>query len=120
MDFCAFGDSAYPLHHFIQCVLKPVPGSELTKLEHRFNELMARYRIVVEQIFGEATKYFGILTHRHNMRLGSMQVGKIFPLAMLFYNLRSLFYGNQTAAYFESDKVLRDITVEQYLAKANQ
>eukprot|EP00961_Rhodomonas_salina_P265307 3586361-Rhodomonas_salina.1 len=118
IDYCIFGDSAYPLHRFMQRVLKPVPGGELTQLERRFNALMSRYRVVVENIFGEAVKYFGILTHRHNMRLGSMQVGKVFPLAMLFYNLRSMFYGNQTSAYFETEKMLMDVTVEEYLGKA--
>ena len=102
----------------MQRVLKPVPGGELTQLERRFNALMSRYRVVVENIFGEAVKSFGILTHRHNMRLGCMQVGKVFPLAMLFYNLHSMFYGNQTSAYFETKKMLVDVTVEEYLGKA--
>ena len=35
MDFCGFGDSAYPLHRFMQRILKAPAEGGLTRLERR-------------------------------------------------------------------------------------
>jgi len=56
-----------------------------------------------------------MLTHRHNIRLGCQRAGQMFPVAMFFYNLRTLFYGNQTASYFEGESMLLAMTVEEYV-----
>ncbi len=81
---------------------------------------MARFRVIIEDVFGEAHKYWGTLTHRHNMRLGSQRVGQMFPVAMFFYNVRSMFYGNQAAAYYDGESMLLETTVEEYLALAHE
>ncbi|EKX49862.1 hypothetical protein GUITHDRAFT_103287 [Guillardia theta CCMP2712] len=120
VDFCCFGDSAYPLSRFMQHILKAPAEGELTRLERRYNALMGRFRIVIENCFGEATQYFGMLQHRHNLRLGSQQVGKLFPLAMFIFNIHTLFYGNQTTAYFEGEHMVLDVSVEDYLSLADE
>ena len=103
----------------MQHILKPLPEQSLTRLERRYNALMARFRVCVENLFAECVQYFGVLKDRHNLRLGSMCVGKLFPLAIFCYNLRSLLYGNQTACYYEQEELLLNLSVEQYIGLAN-
>ncbi len=81
---------------------------------------MARFRVIIEDIFAEAHKYWAALTHLHNLRLGSQRVGQMFPVAMLLYNIRSLFYGNQAVAYYEGEQMTLDIQLEEYLGLADQ
>jgi hypothetical protein len=81
---------------------------------------MARFRVVIENCFGEAVQYWGMLQHRHNLRLGKQQIGKMFPLAMLLFNLHSLLYGNQTCCYFESEALMQMVMVEQFLGLADE
>ena len=69
-DYIAFSDSAYLMHCFLQRILKPAPEETLSRLERRYNALMARFRIVIEQVFAEASQFWAALTHSHNMRLG--------------------------------------------------
>lgn len=117
--YCGFGDSAYPIHRHMQRILKAPPEGSLTRLQRRYNALMARFRVLIEDVFGEAHNYFASLTHRHNMRLGSQRCGQMFPVSMLFYNLRTLLYGNQAASYYEGEKMLLEVTVEEYLGLAD-
>ena len=118
-DFAGFGDSAYSLNRFMARILKPLPEQSLTRLERRYNALMARFRIVIEQLFAQADGYWGLLRHPANHRLGSQAVGKLFPLGMLFLNVHTLFYGNQTANYFETERMLLEVDVEEYFRVAD-
>ena len=119
-DYIGFGDSAYPLHRFMQHILKPHSVDEpLTRLQRRYNALMARFRIVVENIFAECVQCFGFLRDRHNLRLGSMQVGKLFPVGIFLYNVRALLYGCQTATYFGQEECLLSMSVEEYIKLGN-
>ena len=43
-------------------------------------------------------------------------VGPLFPLAIFFLNLHTLFYGSQTSAYFETERVLLEVSQEEYIA----
>jgi len=115
-DFIAFGDSAYPLNRYMQRILKgPATGEGLTAWERRYNALMARFRIIVENVFAVCEQSWGILRDRHNLRLGNQAVGKLFPLAILFYNIRTILYGNNIVSYMGED-VLMDITLSEYLS----
>jgi hypothetical protein len=100
-------------------ILKAPPEGSLTQLERRFNALMARFRIIIENVFAEAGNYWAALNHRHNLRLGSMAVGQMFPLAMILFNLHTILYGNQTSSRFDGDSMLLDVTLEEYLAMAD-
>ncbi len=79
---------------------------------------MELFRVMIEDVFGEAHKFFTMLTHRHNIRLGSQRAGQMFPVAMFFYNLLMLFYGNQAAKYYEGELMLLSMTVEEYVGLA--
>ena len=95
----------------------PATGEGLTAWERRYNALMARFRIIVENVFAVCEQYWGILRDRKNLRLGNMCVGKIFPLAILFYNIRTILYGNNIVGYM-GENVLMDLSLEEYLAFA--
>ena len=100
-------------------ILRAPPEGSLTRLERLYNALMARFRVMIEDIFGEAHKYFAGLTHRHNMRLGSQRCWQMFPVAMLFFNLRTIFYGNQATSYYEGESMLLSTTLEEYLGMSD-
>jgi hypothetical protein len=116
--FIGFGDSAYPIHRHMQRILKSSEHTALTRLDRRYNALMARFRVMIEDVFGEAHKYFATLTHRHNIRLGSQRCGQMFPVAMFFFNLHTLLYGNQAASYYEGESMLLSISIEEYIGLA--
>ncbi len=78
----------------------------------RYNALMACFQVVIENCFGEALQYWGLLQHRHNLQLSKQQVGKMFQLAMLLFNLHFLLYCNQTCCYFEGEAMLQTVTVK--------
>ena len=115
-DFSCFGDSAYPLNRFVQRILKgPATGEGLTAWERRYNALMARFRIIIENVFSVCDQYWGILRDRKNLRLGSMAVGKLFPLAVLLYNIRTILYGNNIVSYM-GEEVLMRVSLREYLS----
>ncbi len=82
---------------------------ELTLFEQQYNMLMARFHIVIENLFTECLQYWGLLKDRHNLRFGSKQVERMFQL----YNICSLFCWNQTAEYYEQPDMLLELSVEQ-------
>ena len=71
----------------MQVILKnPIRGT-LSPAERRFNALMARFRVVVENLFAEVENQFAFLQHHHNKKLGKQDCGKMFPVAMLLLNV---------------------------------
>jgi len=50
--YMGFGDSAYPIHRHMQRILKAPAEGSLTRLERRYNALMARFRVMIEDVFG--------------------------------------------------------------------
>ena len=112
--FSHFADSAYPQSRYMQCIQKCPAGGKLSQAARRFNALMARFRVVVENLFAEVDTSWSMLQHKQNKFIGRDDVGKMFPCAIVLHNLRTLCYGNQTGAYFGLDGLL-DITLSQYL-----
>jgi len=43
---------------------------------------------------------------KQNKRLGKQDVGKMFPVCVLLFNVRSVLYGNQTAGYYGLDGLM--------------
>jgi hypothetical protein len=114
-DFAAFGDSVYTLHSYMQLILKgPASGEGLTAGQRRYNALMARFRVIIENVFACCEQYWGVLRDRKNLRLGSMAVGKLFPLAIFFYNLCTMYYCNNITTYM-GEHLLMEITAREYL-----
>ena len=116
-DFSNFSDSAYTQNRFMQCIQKCPAGGSLPRSARRFNALMARFRIVIEDLFGETGNVFAALQHKQNKRLGKQDCGKLFPVSMFLFNVRSIFYGNETGSYFGLDG-LESITLKEFLDSA--
>jgi hypothetical protein len=112
VTYSHFADSAYPQSRYMHAILKCPAGGQLSAIERRFNALMARFRIVIEQLFAEVDASFAFLQMKQNKRLGRQDVGKMFPVAVLLHNVRTHFYGNQCAGYFGLDGCL-DLSLMQ-------
>jgi hypothetical protein len=52
------------------------------------------------------------------MHMGGMRPGQYFNLAVFFTNLLTLFRGSQVASYFESEELLFQVTVREYMEMA--
>ena len=105
-EYSHFADSAYPRSRYMQTILKQPPGGSLSQRQRRFNALMARFRIVIENLFAEVVSTWAALQHKENKKLGAQDVGKMFPVSMLLHNCRAVFYGSQTSNYFGLDGML--------------
>jgi nuclease HARBI1 len=86
---------------------EPQAGS----VEARFNTTMSSVREVVEWGFKEIAVQFRFLDFRASMKVYKQPVGQYYYVGAFFLNLRSCFYGNQTAEYF--DTVTMDL--DEYL-----
>ena len=114
VDYSNFADSAYTQNRYMQCIQKCLPGAALSRPARRFNSLMARFRIVIENLFGETENIFASLQHKQNKRLGRQDISKMFLVSLFLFNVRSIFYGNQTGCYYGLDG-LAAITLEEFL-----
>eukprot|EP00287_Rhodomonas_sp_CCMP768_P020585 CAMPEP_0202827442 /NCGR_PEP_ID=MMETSP1389-20130828/14269_1 /ASSEMBLY_ACC=CAM_ASM_000865 /TAXON_ID=302021 /ORGANISM="Rhodomonas sp., Strain CCMP768" /LENGTH=422 /DNA_ID=CAMNT_0049500835 /DNA_START=20 /DNA_END=1288 /DNA_ORIENTATION=+ len=115
--FSLFADSAYPRSRFMQVILKANPGGQLSRAERRYNVLMQRFRIVIENLFSEVTTYWHTLQLATNKKIGKQDIARMFPCCVWLHNVRTIFAGNQTSAYFGHDLIAQE-SLEQYLSYA--
>jgi len=116
VTYSHFADSAYPVSRYMQAILKNPAGGSLSAGKRRFNSLMARFRVVIENLFAEIENQFAFLQHHQNKKLGLQDVGKLFPVAMFLFNARTLYYGSQTSNYYGLDGIA-DLSLHQVLQK---
>ena len=90
----------------MQAILKCPAGVNLTAGQRRFNTMMARFRIVIENLFAEVTSVWASLQHKHNKKIWKQDVGKMFPVCVFLHNCRTVFYRKQTSSYFGLDGLL--------------
>ncbi len=109
-----FADSAYPRGRYMQVIIKSPAGGSLSRTERRHNALMARFRVLVENLFAEITVQFHTLCSKSQKKMGKSQVGKMFPVCVFLYNLRSLYYGNQAARYFGTEELITRVSARAY------
>jgi hypothetical protein len=137
--FSHFADSAYPQSRYMQvivslsiplhassdCLLSlpqviqkaPING-QLSRSARRFNALMARFRVFIENLFCEVDQQFAALQHKQNKKLGRQDVMRMFPCAVFLHNIRALCYSNQTAAHYGMDGLCA-ISLKQFIDAAN-
>ena len=51
--------------------------------------------------------------------MGAMRPGQYFILAVFFTNLLTLFRGSQVVSYFETEQLLFEVSVQEYLSMAS-
>ena len=87
-----FGDAAFAVDPSnIQCMLKDLYSRD----GRAFNALMSRIRIHIENVFGNTENQFAFLSYHKGLRLGGRNLEKVYPVATIFMNIHSTFYGNQ-------------------------
>jgi hypothetical protein len=114
VQFCAFGDSAYPLHPNLQRTHKALPGMPLSVWDGRYNLLMSRFRIVVENIFAQRGQRFAFLQHTQNQRLGTSPCGQTYAVSAIMFNWTTILDGNQ-AASAHGYCAAADVSLEWYM-----
>ena len=93
-----YGDPAYQIGQFI---LSPYKSINNTAQMNLFNTCMTSYRICVEWGFGKVVQEWAFIDFYKNQKLMLQPVSQMYTVAVLLSNLRSCYYGNQTAAIFE-------------------
>ena len=89
--FKLFGDSAFPVSNFIQAMVK----GNLNQDARRFNALMSRIRIHIENAFAGLSNTFTFLSFHRGVKIGGRNVHKVYKVATILMNMRCTFYGNQ-------------------------
>ena len=113
-----FADSAYPQSRYMQVIQKAPQGGQLSRAARRFNALMARFRVYIENLFAETDSVWASLQHKQNKKIGRQDVSKMFPCAIFLHNVRTLCYGNQTACAFGMDNLL-EISLKDFIETAD-
>jgi hypothetical protein len=86
-----FGDSMFPVSNFIQAMVK----GNLNQDSRRFNTLMSRIHINIENAFAGLINTFTFLSFHQGIKIGGRGVHKIYKVATILMNMRCTFYGNQ-------------------------
>ena len=111
-EFFLYGDPAYKLGNHM---LSPFTSVNITTEEILFNQQMARYRIIVEWMFGVVVKDWGFIDYAKNMKLYLQPVANQYVVACLLTNFKSCCYGNQA----ESTYGVPTPTIWEYFNKNN-
>ena len=116
--YILFGDSGFTLSEYIQVMIRSTGGYYRVD-DRRYNNLMSRIRIHIENTFGELSKVFSHFRFRNGLKLGGRNIGRQYEVANFFMNLRTIFYGNQfTAALSQNPACRMSISVEEFLSMA--
>lgn len=60
-----------------------------------------------------------VLRGGSDLRMGGMRPGQYFILSVFFTNLLTLFRGSQVVSYLETEELLFQVTVQQYMSMAS-
>ena len=76
------------------------------------------FRILIENLFAQVTCCWRATGDGKNIRMGDMDAGAFFKVAVFFSNIVTLLRGNQVADYFECDELLLETSVADYRSMA--
>lgn len=83
-----YGDKAYVGRRVIRSPFKRPIGRVLTRERQLENHLMSKIRVIVENAFGDTSRYFSRQkSTTHNMRLGLTAIDEQFHVSILLRNL---------------------------------
>ena len=75
-------------------------------------------RIVIENLFAQVTCCWRATGDGKNIRMGDMDAGSFFKVAVFFSNIVTLFRGNQVVDCFECNDLLLETSVSEYMRMA--
>ena len=112
--FMLYGDPAYPTTHVL---FGGVNHPEAGTIEAKWNRQMSKVREVVEWLFKEVIVQWSFLDFRASMKIFQFPVAKYYIIGAFLGNIRTCYYGSQTAAYFGClDEDAGKLTIDQYLS----
>jgi hypothetical protein len=104
-----YGDPAYGVSDTILSGVHRV--GDLSEQERTFNYSMSQLRQSVEWGFGHVVNTFGFVDYDKGLKVGLQPVGKLYLLAILFTNIRTILYGSKVSHKFQCSPP----TLEQFL-----
>lgn len=88
-DSILLADGAFPLKTNL---MKPYPGTRLTKEQQIFNKRLSRCRRIIENVFGQLIKTFQILERKLKMELDSCK--RVTLVCCILHNFLKTVYSN--------------------------
>jgi hypothetical protein len=113
--YIMFGDSIFAQSEFVQHMLKRtavLPFGVNWGQAKEFLLVMADLRVSIENYFAESNLVFNYLSAAEQLKLGKMQVGRIYAVCTMLMNVHSIFYGNQALEKFGYSSLP---SIEEYL-----
>ena len=74
--------------------------------------------VQIENLFAQVTSLWRSLRAGSALHMGAMCRGQYLNLAVFFTNLMTLFRGSQVASYFETEDLVFQVTVNEYMEMA--
>lgn len=105
-----YGDPAYGVSDTVISGMKKLDS--LTPLEREFNHKMSALRQCVEWGFGNVTINFAFIDYDKGLRLGGLPVGRLYLLALIFTNIRTILYPSLISTKFQCPPP----SLEEYLS----
>lgn len=102
-----FGDSAYARSD----VLERMHKGQLSSEEEEENRIMSPKRVCVEWCFGNILNLWSFVDYERNLKLFLSPIGLYYQVSILFTNMHTTLYGNQTSIYFD----MKPPTLEEYM-----
>jgi len=89
----------------------------MTPARRRYNALMARLRIFVENVMGNNHYLLNKLAFKQKLKLGGRGLETLYPVATFLFNVHTCLYGNQFTrmVYRKTELALRQ-SVREFLA----
>ena len=107
--YSLYGDPAYPQSAYLFGGYRN-PGDGTAQAA--FNTAMSAIREPVEWNFKEITAQFSFLDFKTSLKIFKFPVAKYYIVAAFLTNIRSFYYRNQTANYFDAETY----TLDDYLS----
>ena len=89
----------------------------MTPARRRYNALMARLRIFVENVMGNNHCLLNKLAFKQKLKLGGRGLETLYPVATFLFNVHTCLYGNQfTRMVYRKTKLALRQSVREFLA----
>lgn len=112
-QFCAYGDSIFPILTHIRRKHKNNPNTERQRNENR---LYKKARVTVEWDYGRILELWGYVDWRKNCKIlgKGANITKVYLVCALLSNMHCCLYGSETSCYFNCNPP----SLEHYMSQA--
>jgi hypothetical protein len=111
-SYCVFGDQGYANSGHLVSPYDTIHNQTLSAEQLEFNLSMNRARVAVEHGYMLVTQAFRLFHDHTKLKIGLVEVAKLYKLAVFFTNIKTCFNGgNQISTYFD----LSPPSLDEYL-----